>query len=47
MRKKLFVILLAIALFMLSYSIIDDDFLEIIALLIGILLFLVGLDTFL
>ena len=41
MRKKLAVILLAIgALFMLSYSIIDDDFLEIIALLIGILLFL-------
>ena len=46
MRKKLAVILLAIgALFMLSYSIIDDDFLEIIALLIGILLFLVGLVT--
>ena len=46
MRKKLAVILLTIgALFMLSYSIIDDDFLEIIALLIGILLFLVGLVT--
>lgn len=46
MRKKLAVILLAIgALFMLSYSIIDDDFLEIIALLIGILLVLVGLVT--
>ena len=47
MRKKLAVILLTIgALFMLSYSIIDDDFLEIIALLIGILLVLVGLVTF-
>tara|TARA_B100000965_G_scaffold260973_1_gene220076 strand:+ start:1325 stop:1585 length:261 start_codon:yes stop_codon:yes gene_type:complete len=46
MRKKLAVILLTIgALFMLSYSIIDDDFLEIIALLIGILLVLVGLVT--
>ena len=46
MRKKLAVILLTIgALFMLSYSIIDDDFLEIIALLIGILLVLVGLGT--
>ena len=46
MRKKLAVILLTIgALFMLSYSIIDDDFLEIIALLIGILLILVGLVT--
>ena len=46
MRKKLAVILLTIgALFMLSYSIIDDDFLEIIALLIGILLVLVGLMT--
>ena len=45
-RKKLAVILLTIgALFMLSYSIIDDDFLEIIALLIGILLVLVGLVT--
>ena len=46
MRKKLAVILLIIgALLMLSYSIIDDDFLEIIALLIGILLVLVGLMT--
>ena len=46
MRKKLAVILLTIgALFMLSYSIIDDDFLEIIALLVGILLVLVGLVT--
>ena len=46
MRKKLAVILLTIgALFMLSNSIIDDDFLEIIALLIGILLVLVGLVT--
>ena len=46
MRKKLAVILLTIgSLFMLSYSIIDDDFLEIIALLIGILLVLVGLVT--
>ncbi len=45
-RKKLAVILLTIgALFMLSYSIIDDDFLEIIALLVGILLVLVGLVT--
>ena len=45
-RKKLAVILLTIgALFMLSYSIIDDDFLEIIALLIGILPVLVGLVT--
>ena len=46
MRKKLAVILLTIgALFMLYYSIIDDDFLETIALLIGILLVLVGLVT--
>ena len=46
MRKKLAVILLTIgAFFMLSYSIIDDDFLEIIALLVGILLVLVGLVT--
>ena len=46
MRKILAVILLTIgALFMLSYSIIDDDFLENIALLIGILLVLVGLMT--
>ncbi len=46
MRKKLAVILLTIAaLFIISYSIIDDDFLEIIALLIGILLVLVGLVT--
>jgi len=46
MRKKLAVILLTIgALFMLSYSIIDDDFFGIIALLIGILLVLVGLMT--
>lgn len=46
MRKKLAVILLTIgALFMLSYSIIDDDFLEIIALLVGILIVLVGLVT--
>lgn len=45
-RKKLAVILLTIgALFMLSYSIIGDDFLEIIALLVGILLVLVGLVT--
>ncbi len=46
MRKILAVILLTIcALFIISYSIIDDDFLEIIALLIGILLVLVGLVT--
>ena len=46
MRKKLAVILLTIAaLFIISYSIIDDDFLEIIALLFGILLVLVGLVT--
>ena len=46
MRKKLAVILLTIAaLFIISYSILDDDFLEIIALLIGILLVLVGLVT--
>ena len=46
MRKKLAVILLTIAaLFIISNSIIDDDFLEIIALLIGILLVLVGLVT--
>jgi len=46
MRKKLAVILLTIgALFIISYSIIDDDFLEIIALLVGILLVLVGLVT--
>ena len=45
-RKKLAVILLTIgALFIISYSIIDDDFLEIIALLVGILLVLVGLVT--
>ena len=47
MRKILAVILLTIgALFIISYSIIDDDFLEIIALLIGVLLVLVGLMTF-
>ena len=46
-RKILAVILLTIgALFLISYSMIDDDFLEIIALLIGILLVLVGLVTF-
>jgi len=46
MRKTLAVILLTIgALFIISYSIIDDDFLEIIALLVGILLVLVGLVT--
>ena len=46
MRKELAVILLTIAaLFIISYSILDDDFLEIIALLIGILLVLVGLVT--
>jgi len=46
MRKILAVILLTIgALFIISYSIIDDDFLEIIALLVGILLVLVGLVT--
>ena len=46
MRKILAVILLTIgALFIISYSIIDDDFLDIIALLVGILLVLVGLVT--
>ena len=46
-RKILAVILLTIgALFIISYSMIDDDFLEVIALLIGILLVLVGLVTF-
>ena len=46
MRKILAVILLTIgALFIISYSIIDDDFLEIIALMVGILLVLVGLVT--
>ena len=46
MRKILAVILLTIgALFIILYSIIDDNFLEIIALLIGILLVLVGLVT--
>ena len=45
-RKILAVILLTIgALFIISYSMIDDDFLEVIALLIGILLVLVGLMT--
>ena len=45
-RKILAVILLTIgALFIISYSMIDDDFLEVIALLIGILLVLVGLVT--
>ena len=46
MRNILAIILLTIGtLFIFSYSIIDDDFLEIIALLIGILLVLVGLVT--
>ena len=46
-RKILAVIFLTIGtLFIISYSIIDDGFLEIIALLIGILLVLVGLATF-
>ena len=46
-RKLLALILITIgSLFIISYSIIDDDFLEIIALLIGILLVLVGLMTF-
>ena len=45
-RKILAVILITIgALFIISYSMIDDDFLEVIALLIGILLVLVGLVT--
>ena len=46
-RKLLALILITIgSLFIISFSIIDDDFLEIIALLIGILLVLVGLMTF-
>ena len=46
-KKLLALILITIgSLFIISFSIIDDDFLDIIALLIGILLVLVGLMTF-